>query len=347
MDRVELRTDNVLTTADDAVISPGDARSLHAWPDSLPDPDGEPITVAVMDSGIHADAVDSHPWFDGVDVVDRYDATGGENGADEVGHGTACASIYARNTPAVELIDVRIFGDSGQGGFGPIRDAYRWMVEHAADIDVANLSWGARSNNPVLNALHERLMDAGVHDVVAAGNTGDDGGSPSTAKRAFSAGAVDEAGDPARFSSLNPERDNPDVAAAGVNVKLARAPGTAMGTPLDDQFVKASGTSFAAPYTGAGYVNALYARRVSWDRRFEQAAPDIPGTKKDGSGLFKLAPALDGEEPEAPNPRFDAATWDISGDVIWMDADRLPKNLSTTAELLDETKEHVDIRIQK
>jgi hypothetical protein len=65
-----------------------------------------------------------------------------------------------------------------------------------------------------------------------------------------------------------------------------------MGTPLGEQFVKSSGTSFAAPYVAAGYVNALYKRRQDWDQKFMDTAKDIPGTPKDGRGIMKLKETL-------------------------------------------------------
>lgn len=344
-EHVEIRTDHRITTMGDSVATPADAQRLHAWPDALADPD-EPVRWAVMDSGIDPDLFDSHPWFETATLGRRYDATGGDGG-DMVGHGSGCASIIARNTPAVELWSVRIFGESGQSGQGVIRDAYEWLIDHADELDGVNMSWGARSDVPAINALHERLVSAGVHDVVAAGNTGGEGGSPATSRKAFSAGAVDENGDLTRFTSRDPDQDNPDVAAVGKDVKLARASGTSMGTPLDDQFVKSSGTSFAAPYTSAAYVNALYETRQSWDRAFERVATDIPGTKADGEGLLKLQPALEGTEPDRPAPTADASVSAFSGhDTVFLAADWLPEG-DTTARKLDETKDAVDVRIEK
>lgn len=342
---VEVRTDNRITTTGDHVATPAEAYGLHDWPGELPTPD-EPLTVAVMDSGIHEDAVSDHPWFDGVEVAKRYDATGSGTGGDDVGHGTACASVIATATPAVELVDVRIFGESGRTGFDTIADAYRWLIDHADEIDVVNMSWGARSDVPAINQLHEKLVAAGAHDVVAAGNTGGEGGSPSTSRKAFSAGAVDEDGDLTRFTSRDPNQDNPDVAALGKDCKLARAPGTSMGTPLNDQFVKASGTSFAAPYTAAAYVNALYTRQGSWDAAFERAAVDIPGSQADGDGLLKLAAALDGGDGGA-NPTADGHSWTFAGMNTMYINDNWVEDGDVEVEKTGEGKDHVDLRVRE
>lgn len=354
---IEVRTDEHITTQDTETADVDDVMELNAWPEEKAVPT-EPVTVAVMDSGVHADAVDSHPWFDGVPVTKRYDATQRhENDGDDVGHGTGVASLVSRlsagymdgagDTRPVELWDVRIFGSEGRTDFETIERAYEFMIDRADEIDIVNMSWGASKNVPEINSLHEKLVAAGIHDVAAAGNTGSDGGSPATALKAFSAGAVDADGDPTRFTSRDPDRKNPDVAAVGKNVKMARAPGTSMDTPLDDQFTKASGTSFAAPITTAAYVVAMQRNGRSWDAAFKRSALNIPGTPADGEGILKLASALEGDESEE-RPVTAAATWGLSGnDVVWMNWDHLPKNLDTTAELLDEQKEYADIRIWK
>jgi hypothetical protein len=283
-----------------------------------------------MDSGIHQDAVDTHPWFEHATVEERYDATGSGTGGDNVGHGTGCASIIAKaatdanesldgSLPPVEFHDVRIFGGSGSTGMQTILDAYRYLIDNSEDIDLVNMSWGAQKDVSVINEPHKQLMEQGLRDVTAAGNSGGDGGSPATADGAFSAGALTEDGQPARFSSYNPEKGNPDVAAVGKDIKMARAPGTSMGKPLDDQYVKSSGTSFAAPYTVSAYVLAYHVQARSWNRSFMQAARDIPDTPKDGGGVLRVEPAFEGDAPEDPNPTTDVTVWDFGvGEVAYM-----------------------------
>jgi subtilisin family serine protease len=277
------------------MITPQEAREIHGW--ELVPPKGETVTVAVMDSGIDEEVAKIHPWFASAELTKQFDATGHGTGEDAVGHGTGCASIIANAVSEVELYDVRIFGGSGaSSGYAPVRRAYNWLIDHADEIDVVNMSWGGQRDVPQINNLHERLISKGVVDVVAAGNTGGDGGSPATAERAFSAGAIDENEDPTRFSSFDPDKGNPDVAAVGQNVQMARANGTAMGTPLSDKYVKSSGTSFAAPYVTAAYVNALYHNRQNWDEAFMDTGRDIPGTPKDGGGVLLLDEALGGDK---------------------------------------------------
>ena len=289
----EIRTDNkITTTRGGRMITAEEAKQIHNW--KSVQRKGEKITVAVMDSGIDENVASSHPWFEGSVLTKQYDATERHGtGEDAVGHGTGCASIIANATDEIELYDVRIFGPSGaSAGFEPIRNAYQWLIARSDEIDVVNMSWGANRDIPQINNLHDSLVDRGIYDVCAAGNTSGSGGSPATAREAFSAGAIDENEDPTRFSSFDPKKGNPDVAAVGQNCRMARAQGTAMGTPIDSEFVKSSGTSFAAPYVSAAYVNALYQSRRSWDQRFMNSAEDIAGTPKDGGGILNLQKAL-------------------------------------------------------
>lgn len=356
----EIRLDEKVTTMDDSVIHPHEAYELHDWPKQwikrfpagFPKIEGEKITVAVMDSGIDKEVAEDHPWFANTEVTKFYDATtSGQPEEDSVGHGTGVASIIARTTPEIEMYSVKIFSKQANTGMKTISDAYTWLLRHSDEIDVVNMSWGAPGTDiPEIDQLHDKLIDMGVYDVVSAGNTGSDGGSPATAKNAFSVGALTEDGEPTRFSSWDPDQGNPEVAAVGKDVKMARAKGTDMGKPLNQDYVKASGTSFSAPYTASAYVNALYKERSNWDNKFVRNAQDIPGTKRDGAGILKLNEALKESKETDPNSnktKTESSAWNFRGnDTMWIDADWLPTG-DTTVELINETKNYIDIRIEK
>lgn len=357
----EIRTDDNITTMGHDVATPEDIFELHEWPESwtknfptgFPEVSGdEKLTVAVMDSGICSETAENHPWFANTEVTKRYDATGNDStGDDLVGHGTGVASIIARATPEIEMYSLKIFSNQASTGRQTIRDAYQWLARNSDEIDLVNMSWGSSNDVPQINEYHEKIIDMGIIDIVAAGNSSGRGGSPSTAKNAFSAGALDEDGEPTRFSSWNPDKGNPEVAVIGKDVKVAKANRADLGKPLNEDFVKCSGTSFSAPYTAAAYINALYKEKVNWDGRFVRGAEDIPGTEKDGAGVLKLQETLKetsfGMNGHSQKSRAEASSWDFRGnDTLWIDADWLPSG-DTSAELLDETKEYVDIRIEK
>lgn len=309
---MELRVDPNITSAD-STATMQDIYSLH---NAEANSDvGSGITVAVMDTGVD----DTHPVFEGT-TVEHHDFTGNGPG-DAVGHGTATAGLVAQLAPGAKIVSLRIFGDSGKTSMKPIAKAYDWLVQNADSVDVCNFSWGARSNVPALNELHRKAKAAGVQDVVAAGNTGKRGGSPATAKGAFSVGALTQEGALTRFSSYNPQRDNPDVSAIGKDVKLPRASGTSTGTVVDENYVKASGTSFSAPIT-AGFV-ARYLTQYEGGvlQAFESSARDIEGTPEDGQGIVDYGRATSRQKTTST---ADAIAFDFLGkDVVQLGADWL------------------------
>lgn len=321
---MELRTDPNLTTRSTPATVEG-VNDLHNADQG--DATGEGVTVAVMDTGIDP----SHRLFDDAEVVSR-DFTGSGPG-DDIGHGTAVAGLIAALAPDARIVSLRVFAEAGRTSIPPIVEAYDWLTEHAGDVDLCNVSWGARTDVDDLNRRHRRLIHAGVQDIVAAGNTGADGGSPATAQGAFSVGAVTDAGELARFSSHDPDRDNPDVVALGRDIRLARAAGTSLGRIVDDEWVVGSGTSFSAAITTG--LAARYRARFKNDvgRTFELTARDIPATSRDGEGVvdYGLAIRAQGRRTSAP-----AMTWDFLGtDVIHINDDWF-KTGSFTAVRVDE-----------
>jgi|GEM_PF-1847201 len=326
---MEFRIDpNVTSARSTATIE--DIYRLH---DAAPDPDatGDGVTVAVMDSGVDT----NHPVFDGV-TVRQHDFTGNGEG-DEVGHGTATAGLVARLAPDAEIVSLRIFGDSGRTGMKPISEAYDWLISHADEVDICNFSWGASQNVPPLNAVHESAIRAGVQDVVAAGNTGDHGGSPATAPNAFSVGALTVDGEVTRFSSYDPNRDNPDVSALGKDLRLPRADGTSMGHVIDDEWVKASGTSFSAPITAGLAARYRSSRDGDVPTRFESTARDIKGTPEDGAGIVDYGAAM--EQPKSPaSPKTRALVYGLGDvDFVLLDDDVLKSGPYEVVEVEDDT----------
>jgi hypothetical protein len=283
-------------------VTIGEVRDLHDCPVSHAR--GEGVHVVTMDSGVDK----SHPVFSYA-TIDGHDVTGnGDPFTDEVGHGTAVMGQIQRLAPKVDHTMLRIFGDSGSTSLNNIMKAYEWLHKHADGIDIVNMSWGSPKSVSSINEIHNRLIDKGVRDVTAAGNSGSAGGSPSTAAKAFSVGATDGSGKLTDFSSYNPEKGNPDVCAVGQYCVLPRAAGTSMGTVIDHDYVAASGTSFSAPET-AGMVAKYMSKRPKKSIEdvvtdFELASRDIPNTIHDGNGIVDYSAAIMNDPPihEPENP---------------------------------------------
>lgn len=308
-----IRVDPTLTTTG-APFTKRDVEHQHALsPDQS---DGSGVTVAVVDSGLDP----THPVFEGVDVRETIDFTGSGAG-DAVGHGTAVSGLIAQHAPGVTLQPLRIFGEKGRTTWSTIDNAYEWLYQNHQAVDLANMSFGTSTRVAEIDHRHNELVDRGVRPITAAGNTGEKGGSPATAEKAYSAGALTGSGRVADFSSFNEGRQNPDVAAVGVNIRLARATGTTMGSPLDENWVKASGTSFSAPIT-----TAAAARWLALDDTgiadltgaMTRTADDIEGTPEDGAGSVQYAPMLDAADDVTLN------VWSFGGGSALYFADDLP-----------------------
>jgi subtilisin family serine protease len=310
----EIRTDPQITTGRTGdVVTVSDVRAIHGLPDPASDdaPSGAGLTVAVMDSGVD----ESHEVFDGIEVEHHNFTGAADEPYDDVGHGTAVAGLVAQLSPGIDrIVDLRIFGKSGSGNSKPIFDAYDWARSHADELATINLSWGSSERSREIDREHTRLMNAGVQDVVSAGNTGETSGSPATAMDAYGIGAMTEERELTRFSSYNPGAvENPDTGALGKDIRLPRATDTSLGTVLGDDYVKASGTSFSAPIATAAMNLYIEVRERASELPFERTATDIPGTPEDVHGYIRYDRAVEADAAGAEVELFDLPFSDYEG----------------------------------
>jgi subtilisin family serine protease len=303
-----------------------DVRRLHDVPAG--EATGQGVTIVAMDSGVDT----SHPVFEG-DSIRQVDVTGSGK-SDSVGHGTAVLGQITRLAPGAELISLRIFGAEGSTEANVIMRAYEWLHNNIGTYDVVNMSWGSSATSREINRVHNALIEKGIRGVVSAGNSGETAGSPATARRAFGIAACTEGGEIADFSSYNPDRDNPNVAAIGVDNRLAQASGTTLGEELSGPWVKASGTSFSAPEVAGMIAKYLDAKGETppggIKADFEETARDIPNQPRDGAGLVDYAAAVGdrGSSPPSEPPSESGATTAIvqnllAHDVVYLGADWL------------------------
>ncbi len=204
--------------------------------------DGAGVVVAIVDSGVDAD----HPGVRGrvtrrmrVDI-DGEDAAVVDDpqGADLVGHGTACAGIIAGIAPAVELVSIRVLGADNRGKGRAVAAAVEWAIEQR--IGVVNLSLSSRSE-AMFSAFHEladRAYFANVLLVCAANNV--PGPSyPSLFAAVVSVAAHDIPDPDAWFYNPSPPVE---FGAFGVDVDVPWR---------DGGRIRATGNSFAAPHLAA------------------------------------------------------------------------------------------------
>lgn len=256
--------------------------------------DGTGVTVAVIDTGIDPD----HP-----DVADRIAASRSfvpdEDVTDGHGHGTHVASTVAGSgaasggqyvgvAPGAELVIGKALNNAGTGLMSQVIDAMEWAVlEHGADV--VNLSLGSEptdGTDPGSQAVNDLTAATGALFVIAAGNSGPSAftvTAPGAATDALTVGSVDKSGALAGTSGRGPRVGDhaikPEITGPGVGITAARAAGTSMGTPVDDFYTTASGTSMATPHV-AGAAAILAQQHPDWDATALKAA--LVATAADG-----------------------------------------------------------------
>ncbi|CAM5292579.1 MULTISPECIES: S8 family peptidase [Streptomyces] len=234
--------------------------------------DGTGVTVAVLDTGIDA----THPDVS-ASIVGQTDFTGSPHGAkDGHGHGTHVASTVLGSgaaskglrkgvAPGAKLLVGKVCNDAGECPDDAIIAGMDWAAHSGAKV--VNMSLGGEptdGTDPMSQALNELSRTTGTLFVVAAGNSGfvaQKVVTPGSADDALTVAAVDKNDEMAQFSNRGPRIGDgaakPDIAAPGVDIVAARAAGTAMGTPVDQYYTTASGTSMATPHvTGAAAIIA-------------------------------------------------------------------------------------------
>ncbi|MFG1989961.1 S8 family serine peptidase [Actinoplanes sp. NPDC048988] len=245
----------------------------RAWAAGL---DGQGVKVAVLDTG--ADA--GHPDLAGK-IDEARDFSGSADTGDHFGHGTHVAATVAGTgagsngtrkgvAPGARLLIGKVLDDSGSGYESGIIAGMEWAAHEGARVINMSLGGEATDGTDPMSAAVDELSEAtGALFVVAAGNEGASYrvGTPGAAAGALTVGAVDRDDRIAGFSSRGPrvgdEGLKPEITAPGVDIVAARAAGTEMGTPVDDLYTAASGTSMATPHV-AGAAAIVAQQHPGW-----------------------------------------------------------------------------------
>ena len=220
------------------------------------------VHVGIADTGIdntHRDVNRNLKYFK--DFIDRGNTTPTDPGA----HGTAVASIMLGNgyyvskfhgvAPNISFSAARIMDADGRGNESVILEGIDWLVDQG--VDIINLSLGSwlTRYTPFSRAV-DNIVARGISVFVAAGNSGPQQiSAPANAINAVTCGSCNYKGEYSNFSSVGPAKgpdgisiDKPDIMAWGENVAMSRAFGTRMGNMIDNNYIYASGTSFATPF---------------------------------------------------------------------------------------------------
>lgn len=280
-DVLSVEPDIIVRIADrkEAIVTGGPSDSVAATGELLPtgvnrsDADLNPRTdvssvgIAIIDTGISR----SHPDLNVAGAVSY--VRGNHNGEDDHGHGSHCAGIAAAKlngvgvrgmAPNARLFAVKVLDRGGSGSLSWIISGIDWVTKNAPSkgIKVANMSLGFQGSSPSLDAAIAKSVGSGVTYVVAAGNSGMDGGSFSPANnpnvicvsaladsdgQPGSLGAQTGYGVDDTLASFSNFGSVVDIAAPGVNIYSTYASGS---------YATLSGTSMASPHVAG--AAALY-----------------------------------------------------------------------------------------
>ncbi|MET9472741.1 S8 family serine peptidase [Streptomyces sp. NPDC002922] len=247
--------------------------------------DGKGVKVAVLDTGAdlgHPDLagkIDESQSFVPDEGVQDGHGHGTHVASTIVGSGAASGGKYKGVAPGADLMVGKVLDNTGFGQSSWVIAGMEWAADSGADVISMSLGDTAyAASDPLTETVDELSASTGALFVIAAGNSGPGEqtiGTPGTADSALTVGAVSKTDGLAYFSSRGPRVGDygvkPEITAPGVNIVAARASGTTMGTPLDDNYTSANGTSMATPHV-AGAAALVAQAHPDWTNEQLKAA---------------------------------------------------------------------------
>ena len=230
---------------------------------------GKGVGIAFLDTGIFP-----HIDFDTRIICFRDFLSGSRHPWDDNGHGTHTAGIAAGSgrgsggrvsgtAPESLIIALKVLDQRGNGQKRDVLRAMDWILDNQSRyrIRVVNISVGTTEQDPELHRALidgvERLWDAGLHVVTAAGNMGPKPGSvtaPGSSRKVITVGSSDMLVDRQAVSGRGPTREcicKPDLVAPGFEI-LSCAPGGD-----GRRYARKSGTSMSTPFVSGAIALAL------------------------------------------------------------------------------------------
>src|SRR5882672_5633006 len=264
-----------------SAVYPQVVKATKVWAQGIA---GGGVTVAILDSGVAADAdlvqPNNNRLLASVNFADE------RLTSDPGGHGTHIAGIVAGDgtrsggqftgiAPQANVVDVRVLGNTGSGRISSVIRGIEWVLAHrtAYNIRVINLSFGAPARLPYradpMSAAVEIAWRRGLVVVAASGNGGpqrDTVVTPGIDPYVITVGATDDRGTVGRgddlfawFSAWGSPDSNakPDLVAPGRRIVSLRVPGSALDTLFPDRVVVAQNGATYFRLTGTSMSTAV------------------------------------------------------------------------------------------
>jgi subtilisin len=255
------------------------------------------VDIGIMDTGIDL----NHPDLNVYRQVSFVSGT--SSGNDDNGHGTAVAGVAAAKddsqgvvglAPGARLWAIKVLDSNGIGSSSDIIMGIDYVTQHAKEIDVVNLSFGAVGKNDALHKAIIKSVAAGVTYIAAAGNEAKDASSvfPASYPEVIAVSAIVDidgkcggksfisttAGKDDTFASFSNYGPVVDLAAPGVLIKT---------TTRGSSYTSFSGTSASTAHvTGAAalYKSEHPGATPSNIRDALRSLGSSPATTCDGNG---------------------------------------------------------------
>ncbi|GAB3942921.1 S8 family serine peptidase [Kribbella albertanoniae] len=292
---------------------------------------GKGVKIAVLDTGIDP----THPDVAGrVAAAEDFSESG--DAADHHGHGTHVASIAAGNgtasdgkykgvAPDATLLNGKVLDNDGNGYDSGIIAGMEWATAQGASVVNLSLGGGPSDGTDELSQAVNRISkQTGALFVIAAGNcfrpTPGTVSTPAAADEALAVGNLQRDGLPSSTSCHGPRKGDgalkPELSAPGTDLVAARAAGTSLGEPVDENYTTLSGTSMASPHV-AGTAALLAQAHPDWKADALKARLISTADPQQGSSLAEQgAGRVDADQATATEVTVDTGELEL-GRLAW------------------------------
>ena len=295
---------------------------IHAEEEEVFPYTGSGVTVAILDTGIamhpdFADRVIGFRDFVGTSRMPYDDCGHGTHVAGCLcGNGACSGGLYAGVAPGCRILSGKVLDDKGDGTISNMAAGIEWVLDSRElyQIKILNISVSMGETDHVrmmqyLVSCLEKVWDAGIFVVVAAGNKGPAAGSISplgASRKVVTVGCHDGNSFHGRqnscesYSGRGPtcaELKKPDIVAPGSDIMSCSAGFRQTVRGCRDAYIVKNGTSMSTPLVAGAaalclqkypeYSNEQLKRRILW------SASDLGESwSKQGWGMLNVARSL-------------------------------------------------------